>query len=108
MTSNSNQIRVTSEDPEPLKCVDRFWNYLSINDASCIDYFKSIYTDQMVIFKFYDQSIRDKALGLPDFETKLAECKLKLHGATLQGSDHRTIFVNRLPTCLFCRHYPVA
>ena len=55
----------------------------------------------MIILKFYDQAIRDKALALPDFDTKLTECKLKLHGATLQGSDHRTIFVNRLPTCPF-------
>ncbi len=71
MTSNPTQIRVTSEDPEPLKCVEKFWNYLSINDASCMDYFKSIYVDQMIILKFYDQAIRDKALALPDFETKL-------------------------------------
>ena len=106
MAANEKQIRVITEDPDPLKCADKLWNFFSIGQASPIDFFPSRYNSltnskKMIIFQFLNKETRDKALSLDNFQQNLANCKFQLPTINNQDSDHRTIFVNRLPACFF-------
>ena len=106
MAANLTQIRVICEDPQPLRRADQLWNFLSIKEASCTDFFLSKFNTpqnpkKMIIFKFMTQAIRDKALSIPTLENKLTEFNLTLHNSANQGTDHRTIFINQLPTSIF-------
>ena len=100
------EIRLITENDQPLKTAEKFWNYLSRNDASCIDYWKSIHVEKMIIFKFHDSETRDKALALEDFDRTLLQLKCKIPGSAPQGTDERSVFVNRLPSCLFIYFEP--
>ena len=100
------EIRLITENDQPLKTAEKFWNYLSRNDASCIDYWKSIHVEKMIIFKFHDSETRDKALALEDFDSTLRQLKCKIPGSAPQGTDERSVFVNRLPSCLFIYFEP--
>ena len=105
--NNQTQIRIFCEQPNPLVCAEKFWNYLSINEASPSDFFPSKFnTNQnpkkMIIFQFLNQTTRDKALNLQHFNAKLTEFNLTLQPPSASNSaDHRTIFVNNIPSCIF-------
>ena len=101
MAAILTQIRVIYEEPDPLKYGLQLWNFLSIQEASPSDFFTSIHNKKIIIFKFLNQTTRDKAINLNELDNKLVECKLKLHGPANLDSVQRTIFVNNLPNCLF-------
>ena len=87
--ASRSEIRVVSNDPDHiiLRQGNKFWNFLSSKDASCRDFYRSKHVEKMVIFKFNDSNARDKALALPGFNQKLAECNFHFNNSAPQGTD---------------------
>ena len=106
MAANERQIRVVTEESNPLQLADKLWMFFSKLKASPTDFFPSKFNTasnpkKMIIFQFMNKHLRDKALGLEKFDEALASCKFTLNDTSNSNTDHRTVFVNRLPACLF-------
>ena len=57
--ANLREIRVFTDERNPTRQMNIFWTFLAANDIQLMDYYMSRYVDNMVIFKFTNQTARD-------------------------------------------------